>query len=198
MFSKVLRRTHLYMALFLTPWILMYTASTFVMNHRDWFREIYGKGMPGWRAERETIFEGAIAEGSQPKDIARQILVSLAMDGNHTVAKPADDGSFAIVRQFATNEKRLTFTPSTKKLVIESREFRPNFFLERFHRRRGYQTDYKTDDVWAFTVDVVVAAIVFWALSGLWLWWELKITRALGAAFLLGGIAIFTILLRTT
>ena len=28
----------MYLALFLTPWVLMYTFSTFVMNHRDWFR----------------------------------------------------------------------------------------------------------------------------------------------------------------
>ena len=34
MFSKVIRRTHMYVALFLAPWVLMYALSTMVMNHR--------------------------------------------------------------------------------------------------------------------------------------------------------------------
>ncbi len=33
MTSKLLRRIHLYLALFLTPWIRMYAVSTFAMNH---------------------------------------------------------------------------------------------------------------------------------------------------------------------
>jgi hypothetical protein len=45
--------------------------------------------------------------------------------------------------------------------------------------------------VWAVVVDVVIVAIVFWALSGLWMWWEMRVTRAWGAAFLLGGLAVF-------
>ena len=31
-FSKILRRTHLYLALFLTPWVLMYAVSTLARN----------------------------------------------------------------------------------------------------------------------------------------------------------------------
>jgi hypothetical protein len=198
MFSKILRRTHMYLALFLTPWVLMYTASTFVMNHRDWFQAIYGKSAPSWIKESETVFGGSVAQDEQPKDTAPKILASLGIQGTHTVTRPDTGGTFSIVRQFATNEKRITFTPASKALLIEHREFRPNVFLERFHRRRGYQTENAVDDTWAFSVDFVVAAIVFWALSGLWLWWELKVTRRLGAAFFLGGIVLFAIFLRTT
>jgi hypothetical protein len=63
--------------------------------------------------------------------------------------------------------------------------------LERFHRRRGYDTGYALDTAWAVSVDVVIVALVFWALSGLWLWWEMKATRVLGALGLLGGLAVF-------
>lgn len=198
MFSKVLRRVHMYLALFLTPWVLMYTVSTFVMNHREWFQHQYGKGAPGWHGATETTFAGDIPAEEPPNVTARRILASLGIEGTFNVTKPAADGSYSIIRQFIPNEKRITVTPSTRKLVIESREHRMNFILERFHRRRGYQSDFATDRAWAFTVDLVIAAIVFWTLSGLWLWWELKITRIFGAAFLLTGIAIFTIFLRTT
>ena len=36
-----------------------------------------------------------------------------------------------------------------------------------------------------------IAAMVFWALSGLWMWWEMKATRRLGLLALLGGAAVF-------
>jgi len=37
MFSTVVRRTHMYLGLFLFPWVLMYSVSTLVMNHRAVF-----------------------------------------------------------------------------------------------------------------------------------------------------------------
>ena len=39
--SLIIRRIHLYLALFLTPWMLMYAISTVVMNHRGFFKDYY-------------------------------------------------------------------------------------------------------------------------------------------------------------
>ena len=72
---------------------------------------------------------------------------------------------------------------------------RPNAFLERFHRRRGYATGYALDTAWAVTVDLVIVTMVFWVLSGLWMWWEMKVTRPLGLMALLGGASLFTLYL---
>ena len=54
---------------------------------------------------------------------------------------------------------------------------------------------YLLDDVWASSVDLFWIAVLFWSLSGLWLWWELKTTRRLGALFLSGGLAVFGLFL---
>jgi hypothetical protein len=194
MFSKILRRSHMYLALFLTPWVLMYTLSTFVMNHRTWF----AKGQPGWTHESDAKFAGTFPDGSPPREKARIILASLGMEGTFNLQNQAGPDRIQFVRQFAVQERRFTFAPESGKVTIEKRELRPNFVLERFHRRRGYQQPYATDWVWAVSVDLVVAAIVFWALSGLWMWWELKVTRRWGAAFLVGGLVLFQIFLRTT
>jgi hypothetical protein len=45
------------------------------------------------------------------------------------------------------------------------------------------------------TVDAVIVAMVFWALSGLWMWWELKVTRAFGAVAFLAGVGLFALYL---
>ena len=43
------------------------------------------------------------------------------------------------------------------------------------------------------TVDVAIGAMMFWVLSGLWMWWEMKVTRRLGLVALLGGASLFTL-----
>ena len=69
--------------------------------------------------------------------------------------------------------------------------------LERYHRRRGYATGYGVDTAWAISVDLVIIAMVFWVLSGLWMWWEMKVTRIAGALAVLTGSALFAIFLAT-
>ena len=35
--SKLIRRTHMYLALFLTPWVMVYAFSSIVFNHFKFF-----------------------------------------------------------------------------------------------------------------------------------------------------------------
>jgi hypothetical protein len=67
----------------------------------------------------------------------------------------------------------------------------PASILRRLHVRKGYQSDYVSDDAWAVGVDLVIVACVFWVLSGLWMWWEMKVTRRWGAVALLSGVGLF-------
>jgi hypothetical protein len=62
------------------------------------------------------------------------------------------------------------------------------------HRRRGYN-HYTLENAWGLLVDVAVVAMVFWSLSGVWLWLELKSTRLWGALCLSAGLGLFTLLL---
>lgn len=194
MLSHFVRRVHLYLALFLAPWVLMYALSTMAMNHRHAFQEVYGKGPPPWRAERTLTYDGTFAPDAAPRDISRQLLASLGLDGHHQVQR-RPDGTIVINRQDLVTPRRITYTPATRQVAIERQEARPNALLERFHRRRGYGTGYALDTAWAVTVDLVIAACVFWAVSGLWMWWEMKPTRAAGAAALSGGMAVFALYL---
>jgi hypothetical protein len=100
-------------------------------------------------------------------------------------------------RQDPVAPKRITFTHTTGNLVVEKLVFRTPAFLERMHRRRGYQDGFPVENVWAFTVDLVIVAMVFWAASGLWMWWEMKLTRRLGAILGIAGVALFGLFLFT-
>jgi hypothetical protein len=45
----------------------------------------------------------------------------------------------------------------------------------------------------AVSVDAVIVAMVFWALSGLWMWWEMHATRWWGLACAVTGAGIFAL-----
>ena len=190
--STIVRRTHMFLALFFFPWILMYALSTLVMNHRALFVSRYGEGPVPFMTERRLVYDGVFPENAELKIISRQILASVGLDGAHAVSR-RQDGSIAINRNDLIAPRRLTYSPADRTLLIERMQRRPNAFLERFHRRRGYATGYALDTVWAVTVDLVILTMVFWVLSGLWMWWEMKVTRPLGLAALLGGASLFTL-----
>jgi hypothetical protein len=193
--SRVVRRTHMYLALFLFPWVLMYALSTLVMNHRALFVGVYGEGPIPFVEERRLVYD-AFPENAELRTISTAILTSVGLDGAHAVSR-RKDGTIVINRNDLLTPRRLTYSPSDRTLVIEKMQSRPNAFLERFHRRRGYATGYGLDTVWAVSVDAFIVAMVFWVLSGLWMWWEMKVTRLLGLAALLAGAGVFAMYLLT-
>ncbi len=186
----------MYLGLALFPWMLMYALSTLVMNHRAIFIARYGSVPIPYVTEREMKYDGLFPESADLKPIAAQILSSVGLDGSYGVSR-RKDGVIVINRNDLVSPRRITFTPATQRLVIERMSFRTNALLERFHRRRGYATGYRLDTIWAITVDLVIVGMMFWALSGLWMWWEMKVTRALGTVTLLVGAGLFALFLLT-
>jgi hypothetical protein len=189
-FSLLIRRAHMYVALFLFPWLLMYALSTMAMNHRAMFASSAPGGAPAYERERELTYDGVFSDAADLRAISRQILSSAGLEGAHGVTRRAD-GAIVITRNDLLTPRRLTYMPSTGALSIERLPYRTNVMLERFHRRRGYATGYALDTAWAVTVDLAIAAMVFWVLSGLWLWWEMKVTRKAGALALAAGGGLF-------
>jgi hypothetical protein len=196
MFSKIVRRTHMYLALFLSPWVLMYAASTIAMNHANHIRALYGGMPPEFVPDRETTYDGTFPSGAPPQAMAIQLLGALGLDGAHN-ARRQNDGALVVQRLDPVTPRRITFTPADRKVVVEKLEFRTNAFLERMHRRRGFDHRYASDLSWGVSVDVFIVAMVFWVLSGLWMWWELKVTRTWGAVFGLAGAGLFAFFIST-
>lgn len=190
MASKLLRRIHLYLALFLTPWMLMYALSTMAMNHRKSFPET----PPPYATLRDTSFDITLPDTENHRTQAAVLLAALQLDGAFT-AQRRPGGPLIITRQTALAPHRITFDPSTRRLLIEQQQFRPNTFLERMHRRRGLSQPFLADTLWSLSVDLVIAAMLFWALSGLWLWWEMRATRSFGALAAAAGLALFALYL---
>jgi hypothetical protein len=191
--SRLIRRVHMFTGLFLAPWMLMYALSTLVMAHRDYVASFYSSRNPALVAERELDYSRSFPTNMAREQIGQQILQDIGLDGTHSVSGGRNGRPLVINRQHALSTRRVTFDPAAHKLTIQREEFRTSTFLERMHRRRGYKEPYTLEDMWGFTVDVAVVTMVFWCLSGIWLWWELKTTRFWGALSILAGLGLFAI-----
>ncbi|AMV37818.1 PepSY-associated TM helix domain-containing protein [Planctomyces sp. SH-PL62] len=57
-------------------------------------------------------------------------------------------------------------------------------FLLRLHMIHGYPSEFGQRWIWSFLVDVMAFLMVFWAISGIVMWWQIKRLRRVGAAAL--------------
>lgn len=62
---------------------------------------------------------------------------------------------------------------STSNLTVRN-------FLLRLHTAHGYPNEQNIRWYWAIVVDVMFVAMVFWGISGLFMWWQLKAQRSIG------------------
>ena len=58
-------------------------------------------------------------------------------------------------------------------------------YLLRLHTSRGYPAERNARWFWAIAVDAMFVTMTFWGLTGLFMWWQLRRTRLLGAFCLL-------------
>lgn len=53
-------------------------------------------------------------------------------------------------------------------------------FMTRLHTIHGYPFAWGPRWIWTLFVDLMAALMVFWGMSGLLLWWQIKSTRKMG------------------
>jgi hypothetical protein len=189
-FSRLVRRTHMYLALFLAPWMVLYALSTVVMSH-GWVAPV------AFELERVQPYAASFAPDTPARAIGEQILSDLDLAGAFGVQGPSPEGRLTINRNDMVTPRRIIYTLGSHELRIERAAFRTNAFLSRFHHRRSYAQPFAADDAFAVGIDAVIVGMTFWALSGLWMWWEMRATRLWGVACGLAGVGLFVVLLVT-
>jgi hypothetical protein len=81
---------------------------------------------------------------------------------------------------------RVTYNPQTGALTGRPPEenvaepVSPRRFFTRLHQSHGYPSEMNSRWTWALAVDAMAFIMVFWAASGLIMWWQVRSTRWLG------------------
>ena len=169
----------MYLALFLTPWMLGYALSTIVINHN-------ASGPQTFITESQQPYSAVFPPGTPARQIGEQILSDLHLEGAFGVQEPRPDGTLVVNRQDLLHPRRITYSPADHHLVVDDAVVR----LTR-------SAPFAADRAMAWSIDAVIVALVFWALSGLWMWWEMRATRLWGFAAALFGIGMFAFLALT-
>jgi hypothetical protein len=185
----------MFLALFLTPWILMYALSTITMHHRVLFTGEHQRVDPGYETIREEAYRPAFAGDTDRQVAARRILEDLDLVGAFSVRGSLDQGTLTIQRDRPIGSYRITYEANPGTVRVERQRFGAAYVLEMLHRRRGFQQPFWANDLWGLIVDGVILSILLWAATGLWMWWEMVRTRRLGALFLGAGVAFFLLFL---
>lgn len=195
--SRVIRRTHMYLALFLTPWMVIYALSGLVLNHNQAVRAFYGTRFGQFEKVEERPYAAAFSEGADSRMIGAQILEHLGLSGTFNVQGTPTQPRLVINRNAAFAAHRITYFRNEHRLLVEKQAFSAPVFVNRAHFRHGYEQPFLSSKIWAVIVDLAVVGMLFWVVSGVWMWWEIRPARLTGAAFALVGFTMFGILLAT-
>lgn len=191
------RRTHLYLALFLLPWFLLYGVSSIPFSHGTYFEELdRAKNIPLWRtiAERSN-YDMPPHDGDDLKVFADRIVQDNGLP---------QSASYGAYRQSPTqiNVYVYSFWKSTqvkcfleeKRILIEDRRFRWDHFLTGMHAKGGFEQG-GLHDLWAVLVDLVCLGMLLWVVTGLVMWWQLPQTRNWGWIAFATGLLSFAVFL---
>lgn len=74
--------------------------------------------------------------------------------------------------------------------TIPSKPFGWRKYLLRLHTTHGYPGEFSTKFYWAIIVDSMAAVMIFWGISGILMWWQLKRLRFWGGVTLAGSLIV--------
>ena len=187
----------MYLALFLTPWMLVYALSGLVLNHGELVRSFYGGKFNDFEKLEERPYTAAFSADATTRLIGAQILADLGLAGSFNVQGTPAQPKLVITRNAGLSAHRVTYFRTENRLLIEKLTLNAPMTVNRLHFRHGYEQPFISAKIWGFVVDLAVVGMLFWVVSGIWMWWEIKPARTAGAVFALLGCGAFGLLLAT-
>jgi hypothetical protein len=192
-FNHLNRRTHLYLALILMPWFLMYGVSSIPFSHQSWLGDYYKDGVQNWKLRFDQTYERVVDDKEDLRASGRSILSDLGLEGAFGINRRNNRVTIYLFDFWSS--VRVTYNLQKKWIKVEDKRFRWDHFITGLHARGGFQQDNALNDAWAVIVDLVCLSFVVWIASGIYMWWLLGHTRAWGWVALLSGVVTFIVFL---
>lgn len=190
-----MRLLHLYTGLFLIPWMFVYAISAISLNHHSLIVKYVGVPPATWKVVEQLEFTPPKSFPTTPVARAEALLRQLDMDGPHVVPRQQRPGQLVVLRISGAGNRRITWFMHAGKIRIEKQQPFSSLRLINFlHFRCGFAQSYFAFDAWAVLVDAVAGCLVFWSVSGLYIWARRRSRRIWGSVFLLSGFGSFALL----
>jgi hypothetical protein len=188
-----LRDLHLYLGLFISPFILLFAGSVFYLNH--------GTLIPNAEPESETYRDLTIPDGfdrlkgREAVERARSLLPQVGASGEigflRYVAKTRHL-IFPVSR--AGSEETIDVDLDARTATVTRRSMDLWESVSYLHKMPGphnaaLRGNWIGMQLWRFFTDTTIYLLLFVSLSGVYLWWAIKAERRIGMTLLAGGAA---------
>jgi hypothetical protein len=186
-----LRDLHLYFGLFVSPFVLLFAASVFYLNH--------GKLMAGAEPAVETYSDLSLPDsfvrlnGREAVDRAAAILPQLGVSGEIGYLRyVARDRHLIFPVSKAGAEATIDVDLDARTATVKRRPMNLWESLSYLHKMPGphnvaIRGNWIGTRIWRLFADATIYLLLFLSLSGIYLWWAIKAERRIGAALLAGG-----------
>ncbi|MGH9659018.1 MAG: hypothetical protein ACRD96_10775 [Bryobacteraceae bacterium] len=193
-FQHFNRRLHLYLALSLLPWFLMYGLSSVPFAHQGLLDPMYNDGVPLWTLRHERAYEIAVPEDGELRPVGERIVRDTGLEGSFGAHRVSPKVLEVYVHTFR-HASRARYYIDQKKLTVEDRRFRWDHFLTGMHARGGFDQPGLLTRTWSVLVDLVCIGFLLWIASGVYMWWHVRGHRGWGWLALGSGALSFAVFL---
>jgi hypothetical protein len=190
-----LRDLHLYFGLFISPFILLFSASVFYLNH--------GKLIPGAPPPVETFQNLTIPDGldrlkgREAVDRATTILPQVGVAGEIGFLRyVATDRRLIFPVTRAGSEATVNVDLDARTATVTRRSMRLWESIAYLHKMPGphnvaIRGNWIGTQLWRVVADTTIYLLLFISLSGVYLWWAIKAERRIGFVLLATGMVTF-------
>lgn len=195
MLYRWLRDLHLYFGLFVSPFVLLFAASVFYLNH--------GKLIAGDQPPAETYRDLSLPDGfdrlkgREAVDRATAILPQVRVSGEIGYLRyVARDRHVIFPVSKAGAEATIDVDLDARTATVQRRSMNLWESLSYLHKMPGphnvaIRGNWIGTGIWRLFADATIYLVLFISLSGVYLWWAIKAERRIGAALLAAGVFTF-------
>lgn len=188
---RVIRDLHLYFGLFVSPFVLLFAASVFYLNH--------GKVRPGSWAATGTCGGLAVpadladAQGADAVESVRAVLTQCGVTGEiGFIGRQRQNHRLVIPVTRPGVETQVTIDPAARSASLRHRNMGLWETVAYLHKSPGphnvaIRGNWFWTRAWRWFADGTVYLLLFISMTGVYLWWVLRAERRVGIALLVVG-----------
>ena len=180
MYRKI-RWLHAYTGLALVLAVIAYALSGWLIEHSKHFGEPSRDTTS--RVHVETLRGAVVETHPQAARQARELRDALAVEGRIQQLERLEGGRWRAYVHTVSQDTFLTWQPGDPEVQVLIRDRNLAASLTKLHKIHGL-TGSRTFQLFGLMVDVVAVAMIVFAITGIYLWWQIKRRHALGLAIL--------------
>lgn len=193
--DRWMRLLHLYTGVFLVPWMVVYGLSALLLNHGPALNKLLGMKPPSFKQVTAAEYHPSDDPPLEPRQHAEALLKQLHLEGAYRIQPKSPPREMRILRVSGSGNYQVIWQRNTGKVrVLKQGPPSALRFINFLHFRAGYGFGVPAYVIWAAIVDLVGISILFWVLSGIYLWLRQPRLRLGGGVAFVVGLGLFAVL----